>query len=482
MTILALRSDGNPPARVSTGIADLDYQIEGGFPKGSLILLAGNPGSGKTIFAGSFLHEGIARFNEKGIYASFAEGHDAFCSNMERFGFDFRKIGNAGSFSFLDLLTVKGEGMPEVTEAIVSEVFSLGASRLVIDSFSAIAQAFPQAIEARSVLHTVLGKVIRQAGCTTLLISEVPIGTSRLGLGIEEFVADGVLRFSQKNMEGRTLRLLEVHKLRGTRIGKRQHVFTLDQGFKLLKPFEPHLLLDGGTFEPTTSQGPCYSTGIRDLDAILGGGFRRGSHNLLEVSEDVSIEALIGFLTPVISNSIGHGDHVMCIPVDGMFPEELQGSLRSHIGNGGLANMQIFDFTGRNSPNTLSSSSATILQAFDTFWKSWRKLRKNPGSHVLGILGFGTLEAKYAKELQTLQALADETIAKVRSGGDVMLSIARPFSNTLRQLASASDTHLKLTQLDDMLCLSGVKPRTDHYGARLCKTNDHLRLELKQIL
>ncbi len=482
MTILALRSDSNPPARVSTGIDDLDYLIEGGFPKGSLILLAGNPGSGKTIFAGSFLHEGIVRSHEKGIYASFAEGHDAFCSNMERFGFDFRKIRDAGSFSFLDLLTMKGEGIPEVTEAIVSEVFSLGASRLVIDSFSAIAQAFPQAIEARSVLHTVLGKVVREAGCTTLLISEVPLGTSRLGLGIEEFVADGVLRFSQENMGGRTLRLLEVHKLRGTRIGKRQHVFTLDQGFKLLRPFEPHLLQDGGTFEPVTSQGSCYSTGIRDLDAILSGGFRRGSHNLLEVSEDVSIEALIGFLTPTISNSIRHGDHVMCIPVLGMFPEELQGSLRNHVEDGGLANMQIFDFTGRNSPNTLSSSSATILQAFDTFWKSWRKLRKNPGSHVLGILGFGTLEAKYAKELQTLQGLADETIAKVRSGGDVMLSIARPFSNILRQLASASDTHLKLTQLDDILCLSGTKPRTDHYGVALRKTNDHLELGLRQIL
>ena len=100
----------------------------------------------------------------------------------------------------------------------------------------------------------------------------------------------------------------------------------------------------------------------------------------------------------------------------------------------------------------------------------------------MGILGFDTLEAKYAKELQMLQGLASETIAKVRSGGDVMLSIARPFSNTLKQLASASDTHLKLTQLDDMLCLSGVKPRTDHYGVRLCKTNDHLELELKQIL
>ena len=59
--------------RVPTGINSLDALIEGGFPRGSLILLAGNPGTGKTIFSMQFLFKGAEDYGESGIYVSFAE-------------------------------------------------------------------------------------------------------------------------------------------------------------------------------------------------------------------------------------------------------------------------------------------------------------------------------------------------------------------------------------------------------------------------
>jgi circadian clock protein KaiC len=48
--------------RVPTGIDGLDPLIEGGFPRGSLVLLAGNPGTGKTIFSMQFLYNGAEDF------------------------------------------------------------------------------------------------------------------------------------------------------------------------------------------------------------------------------------------------------------------------------------------------------------------------------------------------------------------------------------------------------------------------------------
>ena len=35
--------------RLSTGIAGLDALLEGGIPKGFTVLIAGNPGTGKTV-------------------------------------------------------------------------------------------------------------------------------------------------------------------------------------------------------------------------------------------------------------------------------------------------------------------------------------------------------------------------------------------------------------------------------------------------
>jgi len=58
--------------QVPTGVDGLDQLIEGGFQRGSLILLAGNTGTGKTVFGAKFLCKGVD-LGETGVYVSFAE-------------------------------------------------------------------------------------------------------------------------------------------------------------------------------------------------------------------------------------------------------------------------------------------------------------------------------------------------------------------------------------------------------------------------
>src|SRR5439155_318949 len=54
---ILVRPTLDPDARVSTGVPGLDDMLEGGFPAGSLITLAGRPGTGKTIFGSQFLYQ-----------------------------------------------------------------------------------------------------------------------------------------------------------------------------------------------------------------------------------------------------------------------------------------------------------------------------------------------------------------------------------------------------------------------------------------
>ncbi|MEM3091008.1 MAG: ATPase domain-containing protein, partial [Candidatus Bathyarchaeia archaeon] len=107
---------------ISTGVEGLDAVLGGGFPRGSLILLAGNPGTGKTVFSAQFLYRGAVDSGEKGVYVSFAESRETFFENMRGFGFDFEKLEREGRFRFLDLLTVKEHGVPSVLNMIVEEV------------------------------------------------------------------------------------------------------------------------------------------------------------------------------------------------------------------------------------------------------------------------------------------------------------------------------------------------------------------------
>ena len=69
--------------RIKNGVDGLDKVIEGSFPKGSLILSAEEPGSGKTVFSTQFLTKG-AELGEPGVHACFAGSHEALIENLSR--------------------------------------------------------------------------------------------------------------------------------------------------------------------------------------------------------------------------------------------------------------------------------------------------------------------------------------------------------------------------------------------------------------
>ncbi len=201
----------------SHGVPGFD-ELVGGLPKGELVVLAGGPGTGKTIFSASFLYWGAIKYGERGVYASFAEDRNAFMNNMRALGFDFEKLEQQGLFKFLDLLTLMEAGMSELFETILNEVSSFGAKRLVIDSLTALAQGVATPRELRVFLHSLLSRIMRAMDCTTILIEEVPLGKKWIGYGFEEFVASAVILLVRTLLEDKFLRRLRIIKLRGAEV------------------------------------------------------------------------------------------------------------------------------------------------------------------------------------------------------------------------------------------------------------------------
>ena len=201
--------------RIPTGITGLDDLVEGGFPRGGLILLAGSPGSGKTIASAQYLHIGAAELGEKGIYVSFAERRETFLKDMLRFGLDFEELEKEKRFRFLDMMACNEDNVGSALTMVLGEVTAIGAKRLVVDSFTAMAQGFKRKIDARIIIH-LLEKMVRQSDCTTLLLVEIPTGSLRIGLGIEEFVADGIILFEVVEEKTGIRRRAIVRKMRGT--------------------------------------------------------------------------------------------------------------------------------------------------------------------------------------------------------------------------------------------------------------------------
>ncbi|MHB1868974.1 MAG: ATPase domain-containing protein, partial [Nitrososphaerales archaeon] len=254
---------------LGTGIDGLDDLLSGGFLRGSLIVVGGRPGAGKTLLASHFIYEGLLH-EEQGIYVSFAETKDQFLKIMENFGLHFRRFIDEGKFQYLDLTTVSDEAVNDALDMILSKVVSLGAKRLVIDSFDALGLGFTKLADARIALHTILGKAVRSEGCTTLILSEMPYGREEVGLGVEEFVADGIILMDVvKEREG-PRRMISIRKMRGVEISLRPSSYEISKSGLSVFP----------ALQPTGRKGLTdrrLPTGVPGFDTLTEGGLLFGS-------------------------------------------------------------------------------------------------------------------------------------------------------------------------------------------------------------
>ena len=258
--------------RISTGISTLNALIEGGIPRGFTVLVAGNPGTGKTILTAHFLYEGLLR-GEAAVYVSFSESKNQFYENFNRFGMKFANFENDNKFAFLDFASITREGITDALEEVISVSRNIGARRVVIDSFSAILLAFDNINEARIALHVVLGKMLRFEGITNMLITEVPIGSRSVGSGMEEFVADGIiqLEYGNTNVIPATVKVV---KMRATSINRETHVSLIGEKGMVIYPKQSVQMI-----LPTSMDR--IRTGIPGLDRRVGGGFFKGTTTIV---------------------------------------------------------------------------------------------------------------------------------------------------------------------------------------------------------
>jgi len=451
--------------RVPTGVSGLDELISGGFPRGSLIVLAGNPGTGKTIFSATFIYNGIVNYGERGIYVSFAENREAFLGNMLSLGLDFERLEEEGMFRFLDMVTAREEAAPTVMETVLREVSGFGAKRLVIDSFSALAQAFKEAHEARIILHTILSRVTRLMGCTTILIVENPHEGERIGLGIEEFVADGIIMLRRTRMDGRLLRDLEILKMRGTPTPENQAVFTLKDGFKVFPPFKPKPIEKPHRFEPQPDTEEYFSTGSPSLDEMLGGGYPRGSAVLIEIDEQISTLQYHLIAAVTACNFAAQGRGVIIVPSRGVDASlilkrvEEYGLTIDDVNR--LLRICVKEYPGfKPKPYLIAFGGKSVDEDYAKYMKGELELIESTGQPILHVIGVDTLTDNYGVR-ETISAIRTYA-TRVRETGGLGIALLKPGYPRLAKILSATaDIHLKITREHGAVLVYGVKPRTN---------------------
>ncbi len=210
--------------RVRTCIPGMDEIMGGGIPKRQLSLITGTSGTGKTTFCCQFMHDGIKRFNESGVYLSFEEQSDSIKENTKEFGWDFDALEKTGRFSFIRYDPYHIEDVFDILESNIREI---KATRVVVDSISALGLHVRDEAELRKMIFD-LSMVLRKLNCTSVMVSEIVPGTTGLSrYGVEEFVADSVIVLYYERMQSTFSRAIQVWKVRGSPHSEKLHPYSI---------------------------------------------------------------------------------------------------------------------------------------------------------------------------------------------------------------------------------------------------------------
>lgn len=217
--------------KAKTGILALDKITNGGIPRGSLVLLSGAPGTGKTVLGFEFVYNGAKKYNESGLYFSLDEDPNDVILDMTSLG--FKDIEELIKSNRLEIIKVPMFDFFGVKKAIKDAVEKIGAKRIVIDSASIISMFFRDEDSVRRGIMEI-SEMSRKIDCTTILIDETPHDKNYSRYGVDEFVADTVITLYRKPVQDKFYRAIAVIKMRGSGHSDKVHPMEITpEGIKI---------------------------------------------------------------------------------------------------------------------------------------------------------------------------------------------------------------------------------------------------------
>ena len=258
------------------------------------------------------------------------------------------------------------------------------------------------------------------------------------------------------------IREIVLEKLRGVEIKHPRYLFTLHQGrFRCLPLFAPKTVERAERFQPVPDAGGRYTTTNRTLDEALGGGFRRGSFNLIETAEGVPRGGVDVLLVPLRLNFLAKGYHVFTVPAYHLNAEEVMGRLAPYVDGEAQKLVQIADADReRKEPYMIKFRGESALEDFQLFSDRISKSAASDGEPILIDVGYDTIEHLYPADELTLKRLVAEEAVGARTRGSLTIRHCRSNQKILAPCEANADIHIKMRVIDGSLCIYGVKPWT----------------------
>jgi circadian clock protein KaiC len=222
--------------KISSGIARLDEILGGGFRRGACILLAGLPGTGKTILASTFAAEMCSR-GEAVLYLGFEESEAAVAGNVRSAGVDLSPHLASGRLKFLTNFP-EAMGAEEHFMRALDQIDAVRPRHVIVDAISAC----PRMGGKRSAFEYLMRllNACKERGITVLFLNQLSGADDYLEISGNEIssMVDTAVFLDYESSAGETNRVLQVLKSRGSKHSNQKREYVIrDSGFEILDAY-----------------------------------------------------------------------------------------------------------------------------------------------------------------------------------------------------------------------------------------------------
>ena len=247
-------------ARTSTGKKKLDVMMYGGFITGSLNIVHGEPGTGKTTFALEFLREGAEK-GENTLFISLDVSAEEIKKDFSTMNINISDVfildavpsgGRKEVKPYKELTkvtdAVRIKNLKKVEKQVEVDVLSLKATlkdifdireykRVVIDSVSSLKYFYMRDINSDIGAHSFLRFILTTIGMKggTILVTFEDFGVCKLSY--ERYMANSSIELQLNKKTGE--RFIDIEKMEGTKHSPITAKFKIDEnGFNVISPIK----------------------------------------------------------------------------------------------------------------------------------------------------------------------------------------------------------------------------------------------------